>query len=185
MTKKNMELKGKRTLNLGMGWLGRVVDVRPHGKTSCRVVVLDDGAKFENECTLGDFHRNHNVVSDAYVHGFPSVAQRLRELMRVVDEECGGKIPYRPGNFTEIRARVMDSVNRRTEVDSLTQASPFGDRNWTLAIHLWGRRGILEVQATREELQQTGGWTWPAFRKKMLTMIEELEKKAEGVKAEG
>jgi Lar family restriction alleviation protein len=173
-----MQCEGKRVLSV-WGNIGRCVEVKPHGKTSARFMVVYDGSDHAHAYTPGEFESKLQIVAEDFAHHFPPVNERLRGLMRVVDEELGGRIPYSPGNFTEVRNRVTDTVTGKIGVDSMTQASPFGSRDWCLAIHLHGEPATIEIKATPEDMKASGGYTWPAFMKHLAKMVAEPATQAE------
>jgi hypothetical protein len=173
MKKSDTEVKGKRLLCRHGGALVRCVDVVAKGKTSCRFLVKIGFSNYPpHEYTRSEFDRCFQIVPEDYEHDLPATADRLRALIKFVDEECNGRIPYRFQHFTEIGIPVHDKTNHRTERDCMCQASPFGSRNWSLRIHLWGEDHI-DVEATPEDMKESGGHTWPAFKKKILAMIHE------------
>jgi Lar family restriction alleviation protein len=169
---KYMQCEGKRVLSV-WGNLGRCTEVKPHGKTSARFIVVYDGSGCAHAYTPGEFEGKLQIVAEDFAHHFPPVNERLRGLMRVVDQELGGRIPYSPGNFTEVRNRVIDTVTGKIGVDRMTQASPFGTADWSLMIHLHGEPEAIEIKATPEDMKASGGYTWPAFRKHLEKMVGE------------
>ena len=179
MTKKQAAMAGQRVMDRNYGRLGRITEVNPHGKTSVRFVVVNDGNDYRGEYTAGEFDRLKRVLPEDYAHGFPPASERLRGLIQTVDVEFGGRIPFKPGNFTEVQRKVVDEKNGRTEYDCMVQSSPFGHHGWELRIYLWGGQSF-DIEATREDMAASGGWTWPAFKPKIEALAAECAAKEGG-----
>ena len=175
MKKKHSLLLGHRLFNRHSGRMGTITEVNPHGKTSVRFIIVCDGQDYRHEETEGELQRNWFLVPDDYAHSLPSAKDRLQRLIRVVDENLQGRIPFHPGNFTSVLNRVTDTKTGRIVEDEMMQGSPFGDRNWSLSVCLWGGEHF-NIEATPEDMKASGGYTWPAFKPKLEAIIETIDK---------
>lgn len=175
MTKRMVELQGRRVFNAYTGAMGRITEVRPHGQTSQRFVVTYDDGKPTYELTHGELLKNWEFVPEGHRHNLPPEAARVRALIAVIDEKCEGRLSYRPQHFTCVSRWTKDSDTLRPVKDGFTLSAPFGDDTWRLDVSLWGGTDY-RVEALRAEVDASGGLLWPVFKPKLVALANRIEK---------
>jgi len=173
MRKSYEAMKGKRLYNLHTGQFGRVVKVNPHGKTSARFVVKYENSrsKIEWEDTFGEVMKHNVFVPEEYRHVLPSHAERLRKIMALVDERCGGRVSVIQEHYTELDSFVRDEVHDRTVRDGFCLWKERVDSKFIMGISLWGSGLDLSLEASYKEVDKAGGNLWAVFRPKIERLI--------------
>ena len=163
MTRKQAEMTGARAYEKSSGAMVTIATVRPHGKTSARFgIARDEHPDWPPyECTEGELRQRFVIVAADYKHDLPAIGGRIQRMIDAIDTRYNGRLPYMPGNFTEIP--FYGTHGGLNYTDSLTLASPFGSSDWTVYLHLWGATGI-ELKASRDAVSAAGGYLWPAFK---------------------
>lgn len=180
MKKRDLAMLGKRLFNRHSGEFGRVTKVLPHGKTSARFVVTWEGSasKIEWEDTFGELQRHNDFVTEQYRHILPPHADRIRRMIALVDERCGGKVGYVHEHYTQLDSWVKNEADPAgfSVRDGFSLWKARMESKYVMGISLWGSGLSLSLEARYAEIDAAGGDLWAVFKPKMEALAAELEK---------